>query len=192
MAFIKACSEAIFFGVAHCIKQESSLALAIRENLHPIANRGQVDQGKTKLLVNILTGGKSANSQVKFGNFYLIIDGHQNAQVNITGCFRALIAHLKSKFPTGKGGDSAFKVLPDGSYFNAYTSITDSFKFLEEAIQISNANAATDGRPGTNPASTGRIGTALSGKSKDRIPAGESTIGDDSQAPAFDPTKNCF
>ena len=34
-AFIKACSEAIFFGVAHCIKQESSLGASIRSNLHP-------------------------------------------------------------------------------------------------------------------------------------------------------------
>ena len=38
-AFIKACSEAIFFGVAHCIKQEATLAQSIRENLHPIAHR---------------------------------------------------------------------------------------------------------------------------------------------------------
>lgn len=38
-AFIKACSEAIFFGVAHCIKQEATLAASIRENLHPIAHR---------------------------------------------------------------------------------------------------------------------------------------------------------
>ena len=38
-AFIKACSEAIFYGVAHCIKQEATLAASIRENLHPIAHR---------------------------------------------------------------------------------------------------------------------------------------------------------
>mmetsp|Transcript_42840 Transcript_42840/g.56626 ORF Transcript_42840/g.56626 Transcript_42840/m.56626 type:complete len:117 (+) Transcript_42840:543-893(+) len=34
-AFIKACSEAVFFGVAHCVKQESSLAASFRQNLHP-------------------------------------------------------------------------------------------------------------------------------------------------------------
>lgn len=107
-------------------------------------------QSNTKLLVNLLTGGKSANSPVKFGNFYLIIDGYYNTQVNVAICFKAFMTHLKSKFTTGKGGDTAFKVLPDGSYFNAYTSISDSFKFIEEAIQISNANASSDERPNSN------------------------------------------
>lgn len=53
--------------------------------------------------------------------------------------------------------------MPDGSYFNAYPTIADSFKFIEEAIAVSNANGS---RPSTNPNSTGRAGTALSGKSK--------------------------
>ena len=53
-------------------------------------------------------------------------------------------------------------MLPDGSFFNAYTSIADSFKFIEEALQISNANS---GRPETVGGS-GRAGTALSGASK--------------------------
>ena len=78
--------------------------------------------------------------------------------------FRAFLTYLKTKFTTGKGGDSPFKVMPDGSYFNAYTSISDSLKFIEESINITNANG---GRPTTGgPASTGRAGTALSGKSK--------------------------
>jgi len=74
-AFIKACSEAIFFGVAHCIKQEATLAMAVRDNLHPIAHRIQNISNDTKLLVNIFTGGKIAASQVKFGHFYLICEG---------------------------------------------------------------------------------------------------------------------
>lgn len=70
---------------------------------------------------------------------------------------------MKAKFPAGKGGDTAFKVMPDGSFLNAYTTINDSFKIIEDAISVCNANS---NRPTTNPASTGRAGTALSGKSK--------------------------
>ena len=112
-------------------------------------------------MVNILTGGKIAASQVKFGHFYLICDGNANPETSVPNAFRAFLTHLKSKFPTGKGGDTAFKVMPDGSFFNAYSSIGDSFKFIEEAINVSNANGS---RPSTNPASRG--GTALSGKSR--------------------------
>ena len=194
MAFIKACSEAIFLGVAHCIKQEQSLALSIRENLHPLANRVQLSECNTKLLINLLTGGKAANSAVKFGNFYLIVDGYQNSEANIAGCFKAFMTHLKSKFTTGKGGDSAFKLLPDGSYLNAYTSINDSFKFIEEAIQVSNANSSSDRPSSNNPASTGRAGTALSGKSKKSAAKEAATAEgsvEDTQV-QVDPTKYVF
>jgi len=54
--------------------------------------------------------------------------------------------------------------MADGSYFNAYTNIGDSFKFIEEAIQVCNSNSGV--RPATNGASAGRAGTAVSGKSK--------------------------
>lgn len=70
------------------------------------------------------------------------------------------MAHLKSKFTTGKGGDSPFKVLADGSFMNAYSTIADSFKFIEESISISGANE----KPGTaGGGSTARAETALSG-----------------------------
>ena len=91
-------------------------------------------------MVNILSGGKAVNSQVKFGNFYLIIDGPLNPDINIAQCFKSFMAHLKSKFIVGKGGDSPFKVLADGSYVNAYNTIVDSFKFIEESINVSGAN----------------------------------------------------
>ena len=98
--------------------------------------------------------------------------------INITACYRNFLTHLKSKFTTGKGGDTAFKVLPDGSYVNAYTSIADSFKFIEEAI--STANAANIPRPATDKVSN-RTGTALSGNSKsgrNAAAAAEETKGD--------------
>lgn len=137
--------------------------MAVRQNLHPIAHRTQSISADTKLLVNIFTGGKIAASPVKFAHFYLICDGQANLDVSVPAAFRAFLAHLKTKFTVGKGGDSPFKVMPDGSYFNAYPSINDSLKFLEESIAVSSANGS---RPATNQGSTGRAGTALSGKSK--------------------------
>ena len=90
--------------------------------------------------MNILSGGKPVNSQVKFAHFYLIVDTNGHGEANINACFKQFLSHLKSKFTTGKGGDTAFKVLPDGSFFNAFPSIADSFKQLEEAIGTSQAN----------------------------------------------------
>lgn len=128
MAFIKACSEALFFGVAHCIRQELTLANSIRENLHPTNNPSD---SQSKLMINILSGGKAASSPVKFKNFYLIVDGAAaNADSKIIASFKAFLAQLKTKFTVGKGGDTAFKTLPDASYFNAFTSIADTFKIF--------------------------------------------------------------
>jgi len=62
-------------------------------------------------------------------------------------------------------------LLADGSHFNGFASITDTFKNLEEAITVSNAN--NGGRPMTNAGSTGRAGTALSGGSKTGRNAGK-------------------
>jgi len=114
-------------------------------------------------MVNLLAGGKGTNSTVKFANFYLIIDGTLNSDINIVTIFKTFMAHLKSKFTTGKGGDSPFKVLADGSYANAYSSIADSFKFIEEAITISGANGKSNV---AGDSSIARVETALSGTSK--------------------------
>ena len=137
-------------------------------------------------MVNILTGGKIAASQVKFGHFYLICDGSMSPETSVPACFRTFLNHLKTKFTTGKGGDSAFKLMPDGSFFNAYPTISDSFKFIEEAITVSNANGS---RPTTNQNSTGRAGTALSSKSGNPRAAAD---GEASAADANVPAKNVF
>ena len=115
--------------------------------MHPTSQVAQPLEKRTKLLVNLLSGGKAAGSQVKFGNFYLIVDGQMGTDVNIPACYRNFLTHLKSKFTTGKGGDSAFKILADGSYVNAYPTIADSFKFIEESIATACANSV---RPATD------------------------------------------
>ena len=126
--------------VAECIKHKSLAASSIRQNLHPIAHMTTSMQHTTKLMVNLLSGGKPVNAGVKFAHFYLLIDGNLKPEVNVVMAFKSFLTHLRSKFPVGKGGDTAFKCLADGSFFNAYPSIADSFKFIEEAIQVSGAN----------------------------------------------------
>jgi len=113
-------------------------------------------------MVNLLSGGKTVNSGVKFINFYLIIEGSLNPEINIAASFKTFITYLKSKFTVGKGGDSPFKVLADGSYVNAFTSIADSFKFIEEGIS---ASGVSDFSAGTASGDL-RADTALSGNSK--------------------------
>ena len=107
------------------------------------------------------------NSPVKFANFFLVIDGFamSSKDVDMFGAYRIFLSYLRSKFTVGKGGDTAFKQLPDGSFFNAYNTIGDSFRFIEEAIMASNANTS-GARPTTEGKSTGRAATALSGNSK--------------------------
>ena len=118
------------------------------------------------------------NSPVKFANFFLVIDGFASKDVDIFTAYRVFLSYLRSKFTVGKGGDTAFKQLPDGSFFNAYNTIGDSFRFIEEAIMASNAN--NSGRPTTEGKSTGRAATALSGNSKSAratgAPIGDTTI----------------
>ena len=113
-------------------------------------------------MINVLSGGKAVGSQCKFANFFVILEGNLNSDVNTSVSFRTFLSHLKGKFPTGKGGDTAFKMLPDGSFFNAYSTIADSFRLIEEAVSVSGANE----RPVTVSGSTHRAGTALSGNSK--------------------------
>jgi hypothetical protein len=47
---------------------------------------------------------------------------------------------LKKQFQSTKQGEAGFKLLPDGSFFNANSSIAESFKMIEEAIANSGAN----------------------------------------------------
>ena len=97
-------------------------------------------------MINLLAGGKAAGSAVRYSRFYLIIDPFANMEVNIPQVLLKFLAELKKKFAVGKGGEAAFKVQADGSYFNAYGSATDTFKNIEEAIAACGAN----GKPMTS------------------------------------------
>jgi hypothetical protein len=56
------------------------------------------------------------------------------------GFYRTFLTNLKKSFAATKGGEASFKVLPDGSFFNANATIAESFKMVEDAIAASGAN----------------------------------------------------
>ena len=97
-------------------------------------------------MINLLAGGKAAGSAVRYSRFYLIIDPYANLEINIPQALLKFLAELKKKFAAAKGGEAAFKIQPDGSYFNAYGSAIDTFKNIEEAIALCGAN----GKPMTS------------------------------------------
>ena len=70
-------------------------------------------QRNTKLLINILNGGKVAGSAVKFAKFYLIIDGSElhngGGPVDITECFIKFTQSVRKTVQTAKAGVSLIK-----------------------------------------------------------------------------------
>ena len=95
-------------------------------------------------MVNVLTGGKVAASAVKFSRFYLIMDASGLSMNNqdpwqIMKYYKSFIINLKKSFAATKGGEASFKIMPDGSFFNANATIAESFKMIEDAITASGA-----------------------------------------------------
>jgi hypothetical protein len=140
LSIIRACSEALLFGVVTCLKNDSSAREVIRNNFNPSIT-GLHMKTPTKLLICVFTGGKASGSLVRFSKFYLIVDGYANPDTNIPHAFTKFMNALKKNMSTVKGGDAAFKLGPEGSYFNAFSSIAETFKQLEDAIAQSGANS---------------------------------------------------
>lgn len=69
---IKACSEALMYAVAKCFSP-INVWEGFVQSFYP---RDEEVEGtrNTKLLISVLSGGKSTTSLVKFAKFYLIID----------------------------------------------------------------------------------------------------------------------
>jgi enolase len=89
-----------------------------------------------KLMLTILNGGKELGSKVKFTKFYLIFDvkPQETDQFDIHEVYLKLCEAIIKSVSATKAGIGAFKRSPDGSLYNAYDNINDSFKLLEEAI----------------------------------------------------------
>jgi enolase len=92
-------------------------------------------------LINVLNGGKILGSAVKFAKFYLIIDGNEAHGVDVTECLIKFIQSIKKTVSSTKQGEAAFKPGVEGSYFNAFANINESFKAIEDAIAASGANS---------------------------------------------------
>jgi hypothetical protein len=134
MNIIKACSEALFFGVVSCFKNEMQAYKVIRDNLHPCAGFGYHFASSSKLLINLFTGGKASGSTVRFSRFYLIIDGWANPDCKIPVAYSKFVTALRKSFATVKGGETNFKIGVEGAYFNAFSTIAETFKQIEDAI----------------------------------------------------------
>lgn len=140
---VRACSEAVVYAVAksYC---PTDVWQGLGKSFYPRDTdvEGSVN---SKLLINVLTGGKNVSSAVKFANFYLIIDaaGLSMNKIDpqcIMKYYRSFLISLKKLFAATKAGEAGFKVQADGSFFNANATIAESFKMMEDAIEASGAN----------------------------------------------------
>ena len=79
---IKAVSEAVLLATAACFQK-----IDLFTGINSTVLKGEFPMRNTKLLINILNGGKILGSAVKFAKFYLIVDGNEAHGVDVTECF---------------------------------------------------------------------------------------------------------
>lgn len=140
---VKACSEALMYAVAKCYSP-NNLHEGFVQSFYP---RDEEVEGtrNTKLLINVLGGGKSTTSLVKFSKFFLIIDAATASDpYKIMGYYQKFLTGLKKQIQGTKAGEAGFKVGNDGCFLNGNATIGESFKMIEDAIALSGAN--DDGR----------------------------------------------
>lgn len=95
-----------------------------------------------KLMFTILNGGKTLGSKVKFSTFYLIIDVNGSDEVDANEIYFKITANIKKAIQAHKLGEAGFKANIQGSYFNAFDTVNDSFKLLEDAINQAQVNSS--------------------------------------------------
>lgn len=140
---IKACSEALMYAVAKCFSP-NNIHEGFVQSFYP---RDEEVEGtrNTKLLINVLGGGKTTTSLVKFGKFFLIIDAATAEDpYKIMGFYQKFLTALKKQIQATKAGEAGFKLGVDGCFLNGNATIAESLKMLEDAIALSGAN--DDGR----------------------------------------------
>ena len=93
-------------------------------------------------MFTVLNGGKTLGSKVKFSTFYLIIDINGSDDVDANEIYFKVTANIKKGIQAHKVGEAGFKANAIGSYFNAFDTINDSFKLLEDAINQAQVNTA--------------------------------------------------
>ena len=127
--------------------------MTIREHFNPVPRHNQT-QRPTKLMFTLFNGGKSqVGCTVKFAKFYLIVDclaaKRQADGINLHSCIQKFISALNKALSVGKAGAAAFKPNEEGSYFNAFPTINETLKQIEDAIAQSGANGDDAIRPGS-------------------------------------------
>lgn len=115
------------------------LERGIREKiLSPIAKGAAFE---TKLMHTVFNGGKAYGSAVKFSKFYLLVEAHPQNPDQVMECFLKFQQALVKQIASTKLGLAGFKASSEGSFFNACANINESFKWIEDAIVQSGANA---------------------------------------------------
>eukprot|EP00347_Sterkiella_histriomuscorum_P018418 403345584 len=128
---IRACSEAILFAYAFCTSPSDPYVGFFKF----MFDRDYTSQEKTpRLMFTVLNGGKALGSKVKFSKIYLILDITAQDDVDIVEVYFKIQAQLRKQIQTHKLGENGFKPGADGSYFNAFETVNESFKFIEDAI----------------------------------------------------------
>lgn len=137
--------------------------MTIREHFSPQSGI-EVPSKATKMLFTLFNAGKGSGSTVKFAKFYLIVDARafqrchlpnetdqeNESSPNLLSCLLKFSAALKKAVSTGKIGESAFKPNEEGSYFNAFPTIAETLKQIEDAIAASGANGQDESRPASS------------------------------------------
>ena len=115
-----------------------------------------------KYLIPLLQGGKQAGSAVKFSKFYLVVTPAAIETENLHRALRVFQATLKKSFTAVKGGEASFRADGDGPAFNAFSSINDTFKQIEDAISAAMAALNGEEKPLSSHSQQAPVSTARS------------------------------
>lgn len=136
---IRACSEALLYAYS-----QATQPAAPYQGVHRFLKSRDLEwsPGATvpRFIFNVLNGGKALASKVKFSRFYLIIDVNPDDEVDASEVYLKIQAQLRKQIQAHKLGENGFKPGVDGSYFNAFENVNESFKFIEDAIAAVGVN----------------------------------------------------
>lgn len=85
-------------------------------------------------MVNCLQGGKAIGSKCKVFKYMIM-----GSAVKDPYLFQAVMQSVRKSIVSGKGGEAALKVSPDGTFLCPVDTIMDNLKIVEEAINSAGA-----------------------------------------------------
>lgn len=90
---------------------------------------GSAPGKQIKTMVNCLHGGKAIGSKCKVFKYYIVAKN-----VTDPGLIQAALQGVRKAIVSGKGGEAALKLSPDGTFVCPLDTIADNLKLVEEAI----------------------------------------------------------